>query len=259
MSNDTVLYAIKNRVATLTLNRPKARNAMNHALRMALINQLDRALADAEVRAIVLTASDPVFSAGADIRDDMGDDFLPQEEIEKEFRPSLMRIAQGDKPVIAAINGTAAGIGASYAMACDLCVMSENASLYMAFAHIALIPDGGATWQLLHAMGRRRALELIATGGNLRAAECHQLGLANHVVKPEQLANKAQSLGEQLAKQGPLALRYAKEALYRVQTVNLSEAISIEAPLQNYCVRSQDGKEGVTAFLEKRPPIFQGQ
>lgn len=256
---DTVLYHVKNRVATLTFNRAGSRNAMNHILRMDLIAQLDRALADDGVRVIVLAATDPVFSAGADLKEDMGPDFLPQVELEKEFKPSLMRIATGSKPVIAAVNGPAAGIGSAYAMACDLCVMADNASIYMAFAHIGFIPDGGATWQLLQALGRRRAYELIALGGKLTAAECLQYGLANRVVPAEELAATTQALAEQLAEQAPLALRYAKEALYRVKTTDLADAITFEAGLQNYCVRSDDGREGVTAFLEKRKPVYQGK
>src|SRR5699024_12029597 len=138
---DVVLYEVKNRVATLTMNRPQARNAMNHVMRMALIEQLDRALNDEDVRVIVLAATAPVFCAGADLKDDMGPDFFPQEELEKEFKPSLMRIAKGGKPVIAAVNGPAAGIGAAYALACDLCVMANDASISMAFHHLGFFPD----------------------------------------------------------------------------------------------------------------------
>lgn len=255
----TLLYKVKNRVATITLNRHQARNAMNRILRLELIEALDNALEDDDVRVIVLAATDPVFSAGADLKDDMGPDFLPQEELEKEFKPSLMRIAKGAKPVIAAINGPAAGIGAAYALACDLCLMAEEASIYMAFAHIGFIPDGGITLQLLQGMGRRRAYELIATGGKLTAQECLQYGFANRVVRADELAQVAQSLAEQLAQQAPLALRYAKEALYKVATLDLEDAISFEAGLQNYCVRSEDGKEGVSAFLEKRQPVYKGK
>lgn len=256
---ETLLYEIKNRVATITFNRPQARNAMNHQVRMELIKALDKAMADEQVRAIVLAATDPVYSAGADLKDDMGPDFFPQEELEQEFKPSLMRIATGSKPVIAAVNGPAAGIGAAYALACDLCIMAEEASIYMAFAHIGFIPDGGATLQLLQSMGRRRAFELIAFGGKLTAEQCLEYGLANRVVPAAALAETAQALGEQLAEQAPLALRYAKEALYKVGTLALDDAISLEAGLQNYCVRSEDGQEGVAAFLEKRKPVYKGK
>lgn len=256
---ETILYEVKNRVATLTFNRPESRNAMNHVLRLELIEKLDRALEDDDVRVIVLAGTDPVFSAGADLKDDLGPNFLPQTELEQEFKPSLMRIAKGAKPVIAAVNGPAAGIGAAYALACDLCVMSENASIYMAFAHIGFIPDGGATMQLLKGMGRRRAYELIATGGSLSAEECLQYGFANRVVPAAELADTAQALAEQLAEQAPLALRYAKECLYEVDTMDLDDAIRFEAGLQNYCVRSEDGKEGVMAFFQKRKPVYKGQ
>jgi 2-(1,2-epoxy-1,2-dihydrophenyl)acetyl-CoA isomerase len=256
---ETVLYQVKNRVATLTLNRPQSRNAMNHVMRLELIEKLDNALADDEVRVIVLTASGPVFSSGADIKEDMGSDFLPQVELEKEFKPSLMRIATGSKPVIGAINGPAAGIAAAYALACDLCVMTDSASIYMAFAHIGFIPDGGITWQLLQNMGRCRAYELIAMGGHITAQECLQYGFANRVVPVDQLADTVQILAEQLAEQAPLALHYAKQALYKVKTTDLDDAITIEAGMQNYCVRSQDGREGVTAFLQKRKPVYQGK
>lgn len=259
-SNDSCLhYDVHNRVATLTLNRPAARHAFDAELRQRLHAAIRQAEQDDEVRVLVLTADGPVFSAGTDLKEFDATDQFPQQQLEQEYKPSLMAIAQCDKPVIAAVNGTAAGIGAAYAMACDLTIMADSASIYMAFAAIALVPDGGATWQLLHALGRRRAFELIASGGKLDAQACLAHGLANRLVPAEQLADAAQQWAESFTRQAPLAMAYAKRALSRAYEDNLDRMIDLEAGFQNYCVRSEDGKEGLAAFWEKRTPTFRGR
>ncbi|MEK6788123.1 MAG: enoyl-CoA hydratase/isomerase family protein [Pseudomonadota bacterium] len=254
-----VSYAVQNRVATITLNRPEARNAFSLAMREALAVAITEALADKEVRVVVLAAAGPIFSAGADFADLTVPNYLPQPQIEQEYKPLLLSIANSPKPFISAINGAAAGIGGAFAMVCDLSIMADNACIYMAFANLALVPDGGACWQLLHAMGRRRAFEAIVSGARISAQDCLSYGLANRVVPAAELAAAAQAWAEALALQAPLAMRFAKQALSRLQQTDLADAISFEAGLQNYCVRSEDAKEGVMAFMGKRKPEFKGQ
>ena len=150
------------------------------------------------------------------------------------------------------------GIGASFAMACDLAVFADNASIYMAFAHIALVPDGGASWQLLHALGRRRAFEVISLGQRLSAEECLKAGLANRIAPAADLLTCAQSWAEELAARSPMATRRAKQILAHAQGARLADTIVFEASFQNACIASNDCKEGMAAFREKRTPVFTG-
>ena len=253
-----IAYAKHNRVATITLNRPEARNAFNADLRRELGEIITQALADEEVRVVVLAAAGATFSAGADFTDLMVPNYLPLPQLEDEYRPLLLSIANANKPFICAINGAAAGIGSAFAMACDLTIMADNACIYMAFANLGLVPDGGACWQLLHAMGRRRAYEAIVSGARISAQDCQVHGLANRVVPAAELADAAQAWAEELATRSPLSLRYTKQILNRVLHTDLSEAITWEGIPQNTCVRSQDFQEGVQAFLAKRKPEFHG-
>src|SRR5690606_36771457 len=148
------------------------------------------------------------------------------------------------------------GIGASFAMACDLAVLADNASIYMAFAHIALVPDGGASWQLLHALGRRRAFEVIAMGQRLSAEECLRVGLANRVAPAPARPPFPRSGAEARAARAPVATRHAKQLLRHAQSASLADTIVFEASFQNGRIASNDCKEGVAAFREKRPPAF---
>lgn len=258
MSAYTALtYAISNGVATISLNRPDARNAFDTQLRHELLEAVQAASADESVRVVVLTGVGKGFSAGADLRDQVPQ--LVQQPLEQEYKPALMAITSAPKPFISAVNGAAAGIGSAFAMACDLCVMAEDAYIYQAFAAIGLIPDGGATWHLVHQLGRKRAYELIVGGEKLAAHRCLELGLANRVVAADDLMREAQSWGEQLAEKSPLALRYSKAALNKAMQNDLADQISYEAYLQNICFVSEDFKEGVLAFLEKREAVFHGK
>lgn len=256
---ETVQIERREGVALVSMNRPDSLNAFSAELRRDLGLAINEVNADAAVRAVVLTGIGRAFSAGADLAEAQGDNFDVRRQLNEEYKPALMAIRDADKPWISAVNGAAAGIGSAFAMACDLTVMAEDAYLYQAFAAIGLVPDGGATWHLVRSVGRKRAYELIVSGEKLRAAKCLELGLCNRVVAADELQSVAMDWAAELATKAPLALRYSKQALNGAIEEDLATTISAEAELQHLCINSADATEGVTAFIEKRAPRWQGK
>ena len=252
----TLRYEVHDHVALITLARPDVMNAFDRQMRLEVRAAAERANADERVRVAVLTGEGRAFSAGADLSE--GVPALVQRVIDEEYKPALLAIAHAPKPWIAAVNGAAAGIGASFAMSCDLMLMAENAYLYEAFIAIALVPDGGATWHIVRALGPKRAFQMIVEGEKMGAARCVELGLANRMVPAEELLPQALAWAGRLAAKAPLALRYSKEAIGQAMERDLAETISYEAKLQNITLSSEDAKEGVLAFFEKRAPVFRG-
>lgn len=257
------MYAVENGVATITLNRPDKLNAFNDEMIAALAEALKKAERDPEVRCLVITGSGRGFSAGQDlasVQDREGADELSfREHLEKGYNPSIRRIRSMEKPVIAAVNGVAAGAGASLALACDLCVAAENASFIEAFIGVGLIPDNGATWILPHTMGFARAFEFAVTGRKMPAAEALSLGLVNQVVPAEDLADTVAALSDKLAAAPTKAIGLTKRAMNRALVTGLDEALAYEAQLQEIAGRTEDHREGVAAFVAKRAPQFRGR
>ena len=255
---DTVLYETDGAVAMITLNRPAALNAFNREMRADLAAATARARADAAIRAVILTGAGRCFSAGADLKAG----FKTGEEVERivneEYRPSLVDIAEMDKPVLSAVNGVAAGIGLSYALVCDLSVMGENAYLLCPFNSIGLVPDGGSTWLLTRALGYMNAYQTAVDNDRVPAARCRELGLVNKVVADDDLAETARDWADKLAGKAPLALARTKQLMRRAPALSYADAITAEAALQRRCFDSADSREGITAFLEKREPRFSG-
>ena len=255
---DTVLYESEGAVATITLNRPDALNSFDPQLRADLAAATSRVRDDSSIRAVVLTGAGRCFSAGADLKAG----FRTGEEVERivneEYRPSLVDIAEMDKPVISAINGFAAGIGLSYALVCDLSVMGENAFLLCPFNTIGLVPDGGSTWLLTRTMGYMNAYQVAVDNDRLPAVRCRELGLVNKVVADDALLVTAREWADRLAQKAPLALARTKKLMRQASTLSYAEAITAEAALQRLCFDSADSREGVAAFLEKRKPSFTG-
>jgi len=248
-------------VALVTLNRPDNLNAFDTALRQEFVRAAREVNNDPDVRVVVLTGAGRAFSAGADLAEDGGvvDGHGTEDMLNSDYKFGILAVAEGPKPWISAVNGPCAGIGTAYAMACDLMVMADDAYLYQAFAAIGLVPDGGATWQLARALGRKKAYELIVTGEKLSADNAEQLGLCNRVVPAGELVEQAIVWAEQIAAKAPLAMRYAKESLNFAMENNLSDVVTNEARLQHLCIDSEDAKEGAVAFLQKRQPAFKGR
>ena len=246
-------------VALVTINRPATRNALSGEVAAALHEALVAAAADRDVRAVVLTGAGGAFSAGADLKEGLPPDRRVEEVINYRYRPSLELIAGMDKPVIAAIPGPAAGIGMSYALACDLIVMAEEGYLLSPFATISLVPDGGATWFLARRLGYHRAFQICAETEAVRAAECLELGLANRVVPGAELIEHTLSWAAELAERAPLALAGTKHAMRQAMHLSWSDTVTAEAKQQNVCATSADASEGIAAFLGKRKPRFEGR
>ncbi len=248
-------------VATLTLNRPDHINAVDSTMRKELIAGTAELNADDTVRVVVLTGAGRAFCAGADLMEMGGVETGQQVEeiLVSEYKPAIAAIAGATKPWIAAVNGPCAGIGSGFALACDLVVMAEDAFMYQAFGAIGLIPDGGATWHLTRILGPKRAYEMIVTGEKVGAQKCLDLGLCNRVVAPDQLLESAAAWAQELAGRSPLAQRYAKASVTFASGHDLLSVIDNEARLQRVCVDSEDAKEGILAFIEKRSANWKGR
>ncbi len=256
---ETVRYATDGAVAIITIHRPEAMNSFNRTLRADLLAACQRAAADTSVRAVVLTGEGRSFSAGADLKDGLNPDDSVEDMLQTEYRPVLECIWDMEKPVIAAVGGSAAGIGMSFALLCDLLIMSDKAFLLSPFTTISLVPDGGLTWLLVHQLGYRRAFQLSVESERIPADRCLELGLANKVVAAESLLDEAVSWAKSLAERAPLSIAATKKAMRHATGGSWASTFDVEAPLQQRLRGSADSAEGVSAFLEKRKPEFKGE
>ena len=255
-----VLLEQRGRVALITLNRPDSLNAFNDELREGLLAALRSAAADAAVGAVVVTGAGRAFSAGADLKATvMVDEREVERQINDEYGASLREIARMPKPVIAAVGGLMSGIGASFALVCDLVVMGESAYFQVPFLKIGLVPDGGLHWLLTDRVGHRRAFELAMSGERVPAARCLEWNLVNRLVPDGEVVNSAVAWAEQLCDVAPIALAYTKQLLRSAPGMGYEQTIREEARLQAPCIDSEDFREGVAAFREKRAARFTGK
>jgi 2-(1,2-epoxy-1,2-dihydrophenyl)acetyl-CoA isomerase len=232
-------------------------NAFDTALRAAVQAAFDRARDDDSVRVVVFTGEGRCFSAGADLK--AGIDRDVAEILQVEYRPIQEAIASLPKPVIAAVPGSAAGIGMSMALQCDLLVMADNAFLLSPFTTISLVPDGGLNWMLVRQLGYRRAFQLSVESERIPAQRCVELGLANRTAPAEELMDAALEWAHALAKRAPLSLAATKKAMRFALDHDWAAAYDMEAELQGELLGTEDNREGISAFLEKRAPEFKGK
>ncbi len=255
--SDLIKYERHDAVAVITLHRPEAMNSFNTELRAAVVEAFDRASGDEAVRVIVFTGEGRCFSAGADLK--AGIDRDVREILQSEYRPILEAIAAIPKPIIAAIPGSAAGVGLSMALQCDLLIMADNAFLLSPFTTISLVPDGGLNWLLVRQLGYRRAFQLSVEAERIPAQRCVELGLANKAVPAQDLMNAAFEWAQSLAARAPLSLAATKKVMRLAADHEWAAAYDVEAELQGQLLGSEDNKEGIQAFFEKRAPRFKGK
>jgi len=258
-----VMVSRDGRVATVEFNRPEAMNAVDAPMRHGLLTVFDELARSAEVGAVVLTGAGKGFCAGADLKKAAAN---PDKSLRRlarslvhEYQPLFECITRMDKPVIAAVNGGAVGIGMSLALPCDFLVMADNGFLLSPFVSIGLIPDGGAAWFLTRRIGYGRALEVLTDGQKLGAARSLELGIANRVAPPEALLATAQKWAAELAARAPTALALTKRIARLSMSMTLSDALTLEAELQSVCANTEDAREAISAFSEKRAPRFTGR
>ena len=260
LKNNAVLFKKDEDIAIVTLNRPDKYNAVNDDLVDGLNKAIAKVQKDDSIRAMVLTGAGKGFCSGADmntfgnITPDEGRTYLTNT-----YGPLMRNLTTLKKPIIAAINGTAAGVGASIALACDFRVMSENSGLLYAFINIGLGPDGGASWLLARQVGYSRALQIAVEGKKIKGDECHKLGLTNKLVENDAIVTTAIDWAHQIAKLPTLAVGITKEDMFHAMDHDLYSTIAYEAERQTAAFASHDLVEGVSAFLQKRKPKFIGK
>lgn len=260
---EIVVYEVSDGVATVTLNRPAAMNALDVALKTALAGALRRAADDNDVRAVLLTGNGRAFCVGQDLREhlallDAGDP-APLSTVRDHYNPLVRAITELPKPVLAAVNGVAAGAGLGLALACDLRLAADSASFTTAFTRIGLTADSGLSWTLPRVVGLTRATELLLLSEVLDADRALADGLVHRVLPAAQLAAAAGELAQRLAAGPTVAYAAVKAALAFGASHDLASTLELEADLQGRCGVSADHAEGVAAFVGKRPPEFTGR
>jgi 2-(1,2-epoxy-1,2-dihydrophenyl)acetyl-CoA isomerase len=247
-------------VAIITMNRPQALNALNQELTRGLRKAIDESAKDSGVGALILTGEGRAFCAGADLKDvtarlERGDSTLG-DDLRSNYAPVIRVIRACPKPVIAALNGTAAGAGLSIALACDLRIASTEASLVVIFVRVGLVPDAGSLFFLTRMLGLSKATELALTGEPLSAQDAERLGVVSRVVPSDQVMSAALERARQLASGPRQTYALIKRGLERAYDLDLEQALELEAQLQTLASRTPDAEEAIRAFVEKRAPAF---
>ena len=263
MSQDTVTYAVEDHVAIITLNRPEQRNALNWDAYARLEQHLRRAVTDTEARCVIVTGADPAFCSGDDVREIMAGPRAVGAAAAPAGRhkptPAAMAALECDKPMIAAVNGAAVGWGMELALYADIRICSEKAKFAELFIKRGLVCDVGGFYRLPSIVGPAKAAELLFTGDVIGAEEALRIGLVSEVTPHEDLMTRARALAARIAVNPPLALRYMKEGLRRGTYGDARELGGWAIETIRALMKTEDHKEGVAAFLEKREPVFKGR
>ncbi|MCL4130295.1 UNVERIFIED_CONTAM: hypothetical protein GTU68_010724 [Idotea baltica] len=260
MSNNSILLKIENKVAYITLNRPEVFNSFNREMALNLQSVFDDCESNTEVRAIVLTGNGKAFCAGQDLKEVTDPDLNPgfKKILEEHYNPIITRIRAIKKPIIGAINGVAAGAGANIALACDIVIAHEKVSFIQAFSLIGLVPDSGGTYFLPRLIGFQKALALAMLGEKVSAEEAERLGMIYKVMPLENFQEETQKLALKLANMPTKALGKIKELFNQSMSNDLQAQLALESKLQIEAAQTDDYREGVAAFIEKRKPNFKG-
>jgi 2-(1,2-epoxy-1,2-dihydrophenyl)acetyl-CoA isomerase len=263
VTDQPVLYGIDAGVATITLNRPEAMNSLDTTTKVALRDDIRRAADDQSVRAVVLTGSGRAFCVGQDLNEHA--DALRSGSaslgttVEQHYNPIVYSLATMEKPVVAAVNGVAAGAGASFAFACDFRIVGQSAGFNLAFTAIGLSCDSGSSWTLPRLVGWAKARELLMLPRTVRADEALALGLATEVVSDDTVLTRARELARQLAAGPTLAYAAVRDVLNYSATHSLEESLAREGEMMNRTGATDDHRSAVTAFLAKQKPEFSGR
>jgi 2-(1,2-epoxy-1,2-dihydrophenyl)acetyl-CoA isomerase len=256
----TLLYTNSSGVLTITMNRPESYNAFNELMKRELNDAFKEAERDTAVRCVVLRgAGDKAFCSGQDLKEHQGSKRSLKDSLDKSYNPLVRKIRTIEKPVVAMVNGIAAGAGCSMALACDMRIMSSEAYMMLAFVNIGLVPDSGAHWFLPRYVGMTRAFEYAATGRKIFADECLSVGLVNAVAKPAELERTTSEYAAKFAQSPTKAIGLMKRTFNKALTCDLDSLLDYEAYIQQIASETGDHKEGINAFLEKRKPEFKGQ
>lgn len=261
MTNNSILSKIENNIAHITLNRPEVFNSFNREMALKLQQVLDGCESNSEVRAIVLTGNGKAFCAGQDLKEVTSPELNPgfKKILEEHYNPIITRIRNIKKPIIAAVNGVAAGAGANIALACDIVVAHEKVSFIQAFSLIGLIPDSAGTFFLPRLIGFQKASALAMLGDKISAEEAERLGMIYKVIPLENFEDEVHILALKLAQMPTLALGKIKEAFNQSLSNTLEQQLALESKLQIEAAQTEDYAEGVSAFVEKRQPNFNGK
>lgn len=256
---ETILYESVEGVAKITLNRPDKFNAFTERMHKEMLDVLKKVGKDPTVRCVVITGAGKAFNAGQDLAEVTEGDVDFGEFLRKRYNPLIMQLRQTPKPIIAAVNGVAAGAGMSLALTCDLRLVSEKASFSNVFINIGLVPDSGGCYFLSRIVGIGKALELALTGEKISADEAYRIGLVNKVFPAVNFETEVMEYASRLAALPTTGMGLIKRAMYQGLTMSLEETLEYEAISQEIAGNTADHKEGVQAFFEKRTPVFTGK
>jgi 2-(1,2-epoxy-1,2-dihydrophenyl)acetyl-CoA isomerase len=259
--NTSIQTKVKDQVAFIALNRPEVFNSFNREMALRFQDVLDTCESNSEVRAIVISGNGKAFCAGQDLKEVTSPDLNPgfKKILEEHYNPIITRIRTIKKPIIAAVNGVAAGAGANIALACDIVVASDKASFIQAFSKIGLVPDSGGTFFLPRLIGFQKASALMMLGDKVSVEEAERLGMIYKVIPSETFSEEVDKLAVHVANMPTQALGFIKQMLNKSMTNTLEEQLELEGKLQIKSAQSEDYSEGVNAFVEKRKPNFKGK